>query len=99
MTGVKMKNVDACKKTQDNKKCYYIVQGFDLEYYKGKDIGNLKKKMTEPEMVKYAKSTLKFEHERGQEKETKINNLTQPINAWIFLKDLGLGVKTNCKQW
>lgn len=94
-----MKGTDACKKTQDNKKCYYVVQGFDLEYYKGKDIGNSKKKMTEPEMVKYAKGTLKNVHNLGDDEEMKVNDLSRPINAWVYLKDLGLGVKTNCKRW
>jgi hypothetical protein len=75
------------------RKCWYTIQGFDI------DTPNMKKKMTEKEMIRYAKKQLKSEHSQGQERRTKISDLSEPINAWVYLKDNGLGIKTNCKKW
>jgi hypothetical protein len=93
-----MKDVEACRR-KESKKCYYIVQGFDLEYYKGKEIDNTKKKMTRGQMMIFAKKQLKFNKEQGIDKELTQKDLSQPINAWVYLKNIGLGVKTNCKRW
>lgn len=93
-----MKNAEVCKR-RDPKKCYYIVQGFDLEYYKGEEISITKKKMDQSQMMIFAKKQLKFNKEQGIDKELTQKDISQPIHAWVYLKNIGLGVKTNCKQW
>ena len=78
---------------------HYIIQGFDLEYYDGIEIDTIRKSMTEKQMIKYAKGDLKYKHKSGKEKETKTTDLSQPINAWIYLLDNGFGIETNRKVW
>lgn len=71
------------------KTCYYHIQS--VEHPLGK---TLKK----DEMIKYAKEQLKINKKvHGIDKEIETKDLDDEINAWVYLRNIGLGVKTTCE--
>ena len=76
------------------KKCkeYYMVQGFQFE-------GNKKTICGTSAMKKLAKTQLKVNKQQGYDKEIYSGDLNEPINAWVYLKNIGMGIKTNRKKW
>ncbi len=55
------------------------------------------KKLTENQMIKYAKKSLSVNKKHHLDRELKSKDLNRPINAWVYLKNIGVGVKTNRK--
>jgi len=52
------------------------------------------------EMVKYSKKQLSINKRvHGLDKEVLSKDLSRPINAWLYLKNVGIGQKTNRNEW
>ena len=73
-------------------KIYYDVQGFQFE-------GNKKRICKNNEIKKLAKEMLKHNKRLGFDREVMSRDLNEDINAWVYLKNIGIGVKTNRKKW
>jgi len=57
-------------------------------------------KMGTAEMIKYAKKQLFFNKRVHKlDKDVMSKDLDEPINAWVYLKNIGIGTKTNRKTW
>ena len=73
------------------KEYWYLIQ--DLIYPGGADL-------TTTEMVNYAKKQLKINKSvHGLDKEITLKDLSLPINAWVYLENIGIGLETNRKSW
>ena len=73
------------------KKYWYDVKGFQFE-------GN-SKRMSTGEMKSYAKQMLKVNKKQGLDTHVTSKDLDNAMNAWVYLKNIGLGVRTNRKEW
>ena len=77
----------SAKQTAQTKPGPYRIR--DMLYPHGKD-------MDEKHMMQHAKSQLKHNHRIGLDKEVKLSDLNDPVNAWVFLRNIGIGEK---KLW
>lgn len=68
---------------------WYDVQGIELG----------KKRMTTGEMKKYAKKMLKVSKKQGLDTHVTSRDLNNDMNAWVYLKNIGCGLRTNRKEW
>jgi len=77
------------------KKVYwYEVIGVDI------DTPTKKKKMTTGEMIKYAKKALQInKNVHKLDTRIKTQDLNDTMNAWVYLKNVGQGLRTNRKEW
>ena len=77
------------------KKVYwYEVIGIDI------DTPTLKKKLTTGEMIKYAKKSLQVNKKVHKlDMSIKSKDLNDHMNAWVYLKNVGQGLRTNRKEW
>ena len=73
---------------------WYEVIGIDV------DTPTLKKKITTGEMIKRAKKLLQV-NKKVHKLDMIINSkdLNNPMNAWVYLKNVGQGLRTNRKEW
>jgi hypothetical protein len=56
--------------------------------------------VSQVEMVKISKHALKTAKSYGLDKGVTQKDLNRPVNAWSYLKNIGLGLKTNHpKRW
>jgi len=82
-------------KNKMKKKVYwYEVIGIDI------DTPTSKKKLTTGEMIKYAKKSLQV-NKKVHKLDTSIKSkdLNDHMNAWVYLKNVGQGLRTNRKEW
>ena len=67
-------------------------------WYKIFDVKNsVLKRLNEDQMVRYAKNSLLLNKKMGLDKELKYKDLNTKINAWVYLKNIGIGIETNRK--
>jgi hypothetical protein len=65
----------------------YTVQSFAF------DTPDLKKTMNQQQMVRFAKESLKLDRRNGQDVAgIRITDLNNPLNAWVYLKNMGYAV-------
>jgi len=57
------------------------------------------KEMNTTEMIKFAKHTLRHNKRMGYDKGVTQKDLDMPINAWVYLRNVGLGIKTDRTKW
>ena len=71
----------------------YWYEVSDLVYPSGK-------RLNQKQMIQYAKKNLSINKRvHGLDKEVMAKDLDKPINAWVYLKNIGIGRKTNRKRF
>jgi len=79
------------KKQAKKEKHYFIVRGLQFE--------DFEKTMNQQQMIKYAKKMLAMNKLQGLDREITSKDLSVPINAWVYLRNIGLGLRTNKTKW
>lgn len=76
----------------------YWYEVFDMDEADNAKL-NAMVRVNETRMIKYAKKHLKDNKSLGYDKNITQKDLSRPINAWVYLKNIGIGGKTNRKVW